>query len=133
VRIDFERLATRLQERLQPVVPSGVRLRAEGAAVVMWTEGFQGRTILRLDYNALEGSIEEALEDPIGSSLRQVADEASEATTERYECDFAFGGDEIRIWFGAAPRTRPPDAEWRELLPELPAIPFEEILTEQDA
>jgi hypothetical protein len=133
VGLDFERLAALLQERLQPVVPSGVRLRAEGAVVVMSTEGFQGWTILSLDYNALEGSIEEALDDPIGNSLTQIADEASEATTERYEGDFAFEDGGIRIWFGAAPRTPPPDADWRDLLPELPPIPVEEIVTEQRA
>jgi hypothetical protein len=131
VPIDFERLARLLEKRLQPVVPSGVRLWAQGAVVVMSTEGFQGWTILTLDYNALEESIEEALDDPIGNSLTQVADEASHATTERYEGDFAFEDGAIRIWFGAAPRTRPPEADWRDLLPELPSIPFAEILTEQ--
>lgn len=133
MEIDFERLATLLQQRLQPVVPSGVRLRADGAVVVMWTEGFQGWTRLTLDDNALAGGVEEALEDPIGSSLTQVADEASEATTDRYESDFAFEDGGIRIWFGAAPRTPPADVEWRELLPELPPIPFGEILTETGA
>jgi hypothetical protein len=131
VRIDFESLATHLERRLQPVVPSGVRLRAEGAVVVMWTEGFQGWTALTLDDNALAGGVEEALEDPMGNWLTQVADEASEATTERYESDFAFEAGGIRIWFGTAPRTPPPDVEWRDLLPELPSIPFQEILTEK--
>jgi hypothetical protein len=133
VWIDFERLATLLERRLQPVVPSRVRLRAEGAVVVMWTEGFQGRTRLTLDDNAHAGNVEEALEDPIGTSLTQVADESSEATTDRYECDFAFEDDGIRIWFGAAPRTRPPDVKWRDLLPELPPIPIGEILTDAGA
>ena len=133
MEIDFERLATLLQQRLQPVVPSGVLLQADGRVVVMWTEGFQGRTLLTLDYNALEESVEQALEDPIGKALTQVADEASEATTDRYESDFAFEDGGIRIWFGAAPHTPPPDVEWRELLPELPPIPFGEILTETGA
>jgi len=133
VGIDFERLAALLQERLQPVVPGGVRLQTDGALVAMWTDGFQGLTILTLDYNAREGSIEDALADPIANWLTQVADEASEATTDRYECDFAFKDGGIRIWFGTAPRTPPPGAEWRDLLPELPPIPFGEIITKTGA
>jgi hypothetical protein len=42
----------------------------------MWTEGFPGRTVLRLDYNAELGGIEDSLEDPIGNALGQIVDEA---------------------------------------------------------
>jgi len=133
VNVDHEMLARLLEERLQPVVPSRVRLRAEGPMLVMWTQGFQGWTQLRLDYNAGEGSVEESLEDPIGNSLTQIADEASEATTDRYECDFAFEDGAVRLWFGRAPRTPPAAAEWSELLPELPPIPFSEFVAGSEA
>jgi hypothetical protein len=129
VRLDYQMLARLLEARLQPVVPSGVRLRADGPMLVMWTEGFQGCTRLRLDYNAGEGSFEESLEDPIGNSLTQIADEACEATTDRYECDFTFEGGAVRLWFGRAPRTPPAATEWSDLLPELPSIPLSEFVT----
>ena len=131
VEVDFYKLARLLEERLQPAVPSGVRLQAEGATLVMWTYGFQGRTHLALDYNAAECGVEESLEDPIGNSLTHIADEASEATTDRYECDFAFESEAIRLWFGQCPETSPPtDTEWREVLPELPLICFSEFITD---
>jgi hypothetical protein len=129
-RIDFERLASLLETRLQPIVPTGVCVRAEGSALVMWTEGFQGRTILALDYKDGEGGVEESLEDPLGNSLAQIADEASEATTERYECGLAFEHDRIRLWFGRAHYSVPAVSDLRELLPELSPIPFAEIITD---
>jgi hypothetical protein len=130
MQVDYERLAELLEEPLQPVVPDRIRLRRDGATLTMWTEGFQGLTLLSLTYNAhvnVSGQVEESLEDPIGNLLTQVADEASEATTDRYECDFAFGGDVIRLWFGLAPPT-PATNEWRDVLPELPAIPLSEFV-----
>jgi hypothetical protein len=131
VEVDFYKLARLLEERLQPAVPSGVRLQAEGATLVMWTDGFRGRTHLALDYNAGEGGVEESLEDPIGNSLTQIADEASEATTDRYECVFAFASEAIRLWFGQCPETSPPaDTDWSEVLPELPEIRFAEFVTD---
>jgi hypothetical protein len=57
-----------------------------------------------------------------------VADEACEATADRYECDFAFEDGAIRLWFGRAARTPPPATDWRELLPELPPIRFSEFV-----
>jgi len=58
------------------------------------------------------------------ASLTQIADEASEVTTDRYECDVAFEGGRIRLWFGLCPQTPPDVADWREVLPELPPIPL---------
>lgn len=98
----------------------------------MWTEGFQGRTVLLLDYNDranVDGPVEEWLEDPIGNSLTQIADEASEATTDRYECDFAFDGDAIRLWFGLVTRAPPLEVDWSDILPELPPMPLTDFVT----
>jgi hypothetical protein len=93
----------------------------------MWTEGFPGRTVLRLDYNAQLGGIEDSLEDPIGNALGQIVDEACEATADRFESDFAFGDGVLRLWFGLVPPARPA-TEWRKILPELPPIPLDDCL-----
>jgi hypothetical protein len=97
----------------------------------MWTDGFQGRTVLSLDNDRANeaGPLDEWLDDPIGNMLTQVADEASEATTDRYESDFAIEAEVVRLWFGRVPPTSRTH-ERRDVLPELPSLRLRDFVAD---
>ena len=102
-----ELLGQALSERLAPMLPPGM-------TVVVTTADLADRM----------GDGDD--DRQIAVLLSDIADEASEHTTERYEGDAVIDGDSLRIWFGAVPpgsRDRP----FRDVLPELEPIPLDAI------
>ena len=129
MEIDYERLAELLADRLAPALPSSVSLVSVGDTLV--ASSFPPTlTLMRLDYREL-GHVPdrwESLMDAIANALDQIEDEASEATADRYESDFAVEEEQLRIWFGLVPPGTMETA-WRHVLPELVSIPLEEFTT----
>jgi hypothetical protein len=122
VEIDFERLATLLADRIAPAIPDAVSIVPRGNTLV--TSGFR----IHLQPMGGVGDRWESLMDAIGNALEQIEDEASEATADRYESDFAVEAEQLRIWFGLVPPGTK-DTAWRDVLPELAPIPLAQFTT----
>jgi hypothetical protein len=143
VTVDYVRLAELLTERLRPVLPIGMavdvatpeyvdhlgarhlggpRLRHEMGVVVVSSADGPGRRMIQLGPFPPEQPGELDIE-LIAIALSDIADEASETTTNRYEADAAVEGGDIRVWFGLVP-PGPTSAPWRAFVPELPSVPI---------
>jgi hypothetical protein len=124
MQVDFDRLANLLQARLDPALPDRVRVRAARGRLVVWTEGFRGWSELLLDFTELGGPAPPTdFAWSLHNGLTQLADEASDATANRYDYDIEVENGVVRLWFGRIPNTPPPPPS-RHVLPELEPIPL---------
>jgi hypothetical protein len=149
--VSYLGLAAALVERIQPVLPEAIRLRVAGPAEVealndRWARAPFKQPAHRHDMGLVVLSFVRRAETrwiqvgPFGESgpgvldiwevrqaLSDLADEASEETTDRYEADAEVEGPAMRVWFGLVPPGSPQGGPWRDVVPELAPILLADI------
>jgi hypothetical protein len=139
----FVALAEALVKRLGPVLPLGLTLAVasrsevdtirgrdpafhhEMGVLVVSFESKPARVIQLGPYFAEPPATFDA--DRVRIALSDIADEAGEGSSDRYEGDGALVGDDVRIWFGVVPSGSGDHRRWREVAPELSPIPISRL------
>jgi hypothetical protein len=152
--VDFPRLAELIAERVRPQLPDGLvveiaeaeylealsRRRAnlpapfahifsmspDDGVLRAWNPPDPAGRIIRMRHDGSPTATADAISGSVSEALSGIADEASELSTDHFDGDARVDGDRLRLWFG---RVEPGvvGVDWRERLPELPAIDLAQI------
>jgi hypothetical protein len=155
--LDFRLLAELLVVRLTPALPEGIvlrraieedieglrRMRAlapipprfpsppeyglDDGVLVIEVQPPPARRIVPITYSGQRPVSDRDVADAVNEALQAVADEASEASTDRYESDTAVNHGKLRLWFGVVPPNAPEGRPWRQVIAELPPIALSQI------